>query len=183
MGFLDTVKEKASTFAADAERAGKVTAAQARLLVLQNDLRKAERDLGHVAAALIEAGAIVHPDLGISADRVRESRDAVCAKDAEIAALRAAGTTGAASAPATGTAPPASEEAAPAAEEIAVAVPAAEEPPAEKTARKRAARKPAAKKAPPKKTGGGAKPAGGKPAARKPAAKKPAARKPPASTE
>ena len=177
MGFFDTVKEKANAFATDAERAGKVTAAQARLLVLQNDLRKAERDLGHAAAVHIEAGEILHPDLEPSAARVRETREALRAKEAEIAALRATGASGAASVPATDTAPVA-EEAAPSGQSPAVqaaervASPAAaEEPPAKPTATKRAgggkraAKKPAAKKAPAKKA------AGGKPASKKPAAK------------
>jgi len=57
MGFFDTVKAKAGALASDAGRAGKVTAAQARLVVLQNDLRKAERELGHQTFALIERGA------------------------------------------------------------------------------------------------------------------------------
>jgi hypothetical protein len=196
MGFFDTVKEKAGAFATDAERAGKVTAAQARLLVLQNDLRKAERDLGHAAAALIEAGAHLHPDLGPSAARVRETREALRAKEAEIAALRAAGAPRATSTPPPTTAPMVEEEVAPADESPAaqvaaeaVAPAAAEEPPAKPAATKpagggkRAAKKPTAKKAPAKKTAGGAKPAGGKPAAKKPAAKRPAAKKPPASTE
>jgi hypothetical protein len=38
MGLFDTVKLKANALAADAERAGKVTAAQARTVVLQNDI-------------------------------------------------------------------------------------------------------------------------------------------------
>jgi len=187
MGFFDTVKEKAGALATDAERAGKVTAAQARLLVLQNDLRKAERDLGHAAAALIEAGELLHPDLGLSAARVRETREAVRAKDAEIAALRAAGATSEVTRPAASVAPPAKEE------------PAVEAPPAKPAATKRvaagkrAAKKPAAKKASAKKpavkkTTGAASTVGGKAASRKPVAKKSPAKKsattkPPASTE
>ncbi len=46
MGLFDTVKAKAGELAADAERAGKVAAAQARLVTLQSDVRKAERELG-----------------------------------------------------------------------------------------------------------------------------------------
>lgn len=181
MGFFDTFKEKAGAFATDAERAGKVTAAQARLLVLQNDVRKAERDLGHAAAALIEAGELLHPDLGLSAARVRETREALRVKDAEIAALRAAGATSAATAPATAPAPTVLEEA-------AVKTPAADPAAAEPAARKQAAKKPAAKKASAKKTTGAASTAGGKAAPKKPTAKKPPARKsaatkPPARTE
>ena len=63
MGFFDTLKAKAGALASDAERAGKVTAAQARLVVLQNDLRKAEREFGHGAFALIERGELDHPEL------------------------------------------------------------------------------------------------------------------------
>jgi len=73
MGLFDTVKEKANALAADAERAGKVTAAQARTIVLQNEIRKAERELGHTAFALIEAGTLPHPDLAAAAARLRDA--------------------------------------------------------------------------------------------------------------
>ncbi len=88
MGFFDTVKGKAGALAADAERAGKVTAAQARLVVLQNDLKKAERELGHAAYALAERGELDHPDLTHAIERLRETSAEVLAKEAEIAALR-----------------------------------------------------------------------------------------------
>ena len=58
MGFFDALKEKANAVASDAGRAGKVTAAQARAVVLQSDVRKAERELGHVAFDLIERGEL-----------------------------------------------------------------------------------------------------------------------------
>jgi outer membrane biosynthesis protein TonB len=74
MGLFDTVKLKANALAADAERAGKVTAAQARTVVLQNDIRKAERELGHSAFTLIEGGHIAHPDLEAAATRLRDAR-------------------------------------------------------------------------------------------------------------
>jgi hypothetical protein len=195
MGFFDTVKEKANALAADTQRAGKVTAVQARVLVLQSDLRKAERDLGHAAAALIETGALRHPDLEPQAARVRETREALIAKEAEIAALRATGAASAPFSPATTEAPTAKDEASPAgeapvtpaAQEVAKP-PAAEEPSAKPAATtrsaagKRAAKKPAAKKSTAKKPASG-KPAAKKPAAKKPATKKPAPTKPPASTE
>jgi len=76
MGLFDTVKLKANALAADAERAGKVTAAQARTVVLQNDIRKAERELGHSAFSLIESDEIAHPDLEAAAARLREARQA-----------------------------------------------------------------------------------------------------------
>ena len=88
MGFFDTVKGKAGALAADAERAGKVTAAQARLVVLQNDLKKAERELGHAAYALAERGELAHPDLTHAVERLRGTSAEVRAKEAEIAALR-----------------------------------------------------------------------------------------------
>jgi hypothetical protein len=84
MGFMDTVKG----LAADAERAGKVTAAQARLVVLQNDLKKAERELGHAAYALVERGELDHPDLAHTIERLRATGAEVRAKEAEIAGLR-----------------------------------------------------------------------------------------------
>ena len=58
MGFFDTMKDKASALASDAGRASKVTAAQARVVVLQNEVRKAERELGHAAFDLIERGEL-----------------------------------------------------------------------------------------------------------------------------
>ena len=88
MGFFDTVKDKAGALAADTQRAGKVTAAQARLVVLQNDLRKAERELGHAAFALAERGELDHPDLAHAVERLRATTAEVRAKEAEIAALR-----------------------------------------------------------------------------------------------
>ena len=88
MGFFDTVKGKAGALAADTERAGKVTAAQARLVVLQNDLKKAERELGHAAYALAERGELDHPDLAHAIERLRATTAEVHAKEAEIAALR-----------------------------------------------------------------------------------------------
>jgi len=88
MGLFDTVKLKANTLAADAERAGKVTAAQARTVVLQNDIRKAERELGHSTFSLIESGEIAHPDLEAAVARLREARQALNNKEAEIEVLR-----------------------------------------------------------------------------------------------
>ena len=88
MGFFDSVKNKAGTLAADAERAGKVTAAQARLMVLQSDLKKAERELGHAALSLIERGDLDHPELAHAVERVRATAADVSAKEREIAELR-----------------------------------------------------------------------------------------------
>ena len=88
MGFFDSVKNKAGALAADAERAGKVTAAQARLVVLQTDLKKAERELGHAALSLIERGDLDHPDLAHAVERVRATAEDVRAKEREIAELR-----------------------------------------------------------------------------------------------
>jgi hypothetical protein len=88
MGFFDTVKDKAGALAADTQRAGKVTAAQARLVVLQNDLKKAERELGHAAFALAERGELSHPDLEHALARLRATMAEVHGKEAEIASLR-----------------------------------------------------------------------------------------------
>jgi hypothetical protein len=159
MGLFDTVKLKANALAADAERAGKVTAAQARTVVLQNDIRKAERELGHNAFPLIDSGEIAHPDLEAAAARLRDARQALNDKEAEIAGLRHGADAGGEAAP----------------ESAAVAI--AEEPPSAASAAPveaatSAAKKPAAKRR---------APAAKKPAAKKTAAKKPAAKKPPAA--
>jgi hypothetical protein len=91
MGFFDTVKAKAGDLAEGAERAGRVGAAQTKLAVLQNDLKKMERELGHQVFALAERGELDHPELTAALSRVRAARDAVAAKEAEISGLRASG--------------------------------------------------------------------------------------------
>ena|SRR5450830_1005842 len=170
MGLFDTVKLKANALAADAERAGKVTAAQARTVVLQNEIRKAERELGHSAFSLIESGEIAHPDLEAAATRLREARQALQNKEAEIARLRHGAEAGDEAAPA----PERAETGAP---EPTATAPIAETPPAAETATPveaaaGAAKKPAAKHR---------APAAKKPAPKKAAAKKPTAAKKPSS--
>src|SRR5665647_1690029 len=61
---------------------------EARTVVLQNEIRKAERELGHSAFSLIESGDIAHPELETAAARLREARQALKDKEAEIARLR-----------------------------------------------------------------------------------------------
>jgi len=194
MGFFDTVKQKASGLASDAERASKVTAAQARLLVLQNDLRKAERELGHEAFTLVERGELTHAHLAAASERVRAVLAEIRAKENEIAVLRGGGADGAgtaqapaaeaepagvdAQATAVAPEPAAAKEAATAvAEPAATAVAAPVKPdvaePAEAApdtassppVRRRAARRPAAKKPAAKAAAG--KAAGGKSSAAK----------------
>jgi hypothetical protein len=91
MGFFDTVKSKAGDLAADAERAGRVTAAQTKIAVLQQDLKKAERELGHKAFALATRGELDHPELALAIERVRAAQGAIDAKESEISGLRATG--------------------------------------------------------------------------------------------
>jgi hypothetical protein len=181
MGFFDAVKDKAGALAADAGRAGKVTAAQARLAVLQNDLRKAERELGHEAFALIERGELDHPGLAGTAARVRTTTAEVDAKEAEIASLRGAGPEEAAgpaaetveAVPAPGPAFGAGPEVAVADESSAPVVAAvAEQPAVEEPAQETPLQPSAGKKAAARKT------SAKKPAARKTSAKKPAATSP-----
>lgn len=88
MGLFDAVMAKANELAGDAERAGKVAAAQARLVALQNDVRKAERELGQAAYALIEQGELEHPSLSATTAALLEAHDALAEKEQEIAALR-----------------------------------------------------------------------------------------------
>lgn len=181
MGLFDTVKLKANALAADAERAGKVTAAQARTVVLQNEIRKAERELGHSAFSLIESGEIGHPDLEAAATRLREARQALQNKEAEIARLRRGAEAGdeAVPAPADEAAGPAPERAETGAPEPAAAAPIAEAPPAAETAAPVAAAAGAAKKPTARRRAPAAKkPAAKNAAAKKPAVKKPAAKKP-----
>ena len=170
MGLFDTVKLKANALAADAERAGKVTAAQARTVVLQSEIRKAERELGHAAFSLIESGEIAHPELEAAAARLREARQALKDKEAEIARLRHGAEAGDEAAPA----PERAETGAP---ELAAAAPIAEAPPAAETAPPVEAAAGAAKKP----TARRRVPAAKKPAPKKAATKKPAAAKKPTS--
>ena len=181
MGLFDTVKLKANALAADAGRAGKVSAAQAHTVVLQNDIRKAERELGHSAFSLIESGAIAHPDLEAATARLRDARQALADKETEIEALRGrmpetddmATVSPADDAPVA--APGDAETEMP---EQTAAAPVAEEPPAPASV----ATKPAAKKPAPKKAAATKPAAAKKPAAKKTAGatKKPAAKKTPA---
>jgi hypothetical protein len=140
MGLFDTVKTKASELAADAERARKIAAAQTRTVVLQNEIRKAERELGHATFALIERGEIAHPDLEHTATALHDARRALKDKELEIAALRGEPDESDSATAAAGDA-----QTAPAAD---TAAPAAEAPPAEPPApaKKPAARKPATTK-------------------------------------
>ena len=183
MGLFDTVKLKANALAADAERAGKVTAAQARTVVLQNDIRKAERELGHSAFSLIESGALAHPDLEAAMTRLREARQALTDKEAEIEALRDRSPEKVdATMPTAETAETPPEPIEPATISLAppVAAPAgpvAEEPPAAAAANE--VKEPAVKRRAP----AAKKPAPKTAATTKPAAKKKsAAKKPPAAT-
>lgn len=88
MGLFDIVKAKADDLAAEAERAGRVAAAYARIAVLQQDLKNAERDLGRATFALVERGEIDHPELTAVAERVRDTQNAIHGKEAEIVELR-----------------------------------------------------------------------------------------------
>ncbi len=179
MGLFDTVKLKANALAADVERAGKITAAQARTVVLQNEIRKAERELGHSAFSLIESGEVGHPDLEAAAARLREACLALKDKEAEITGLRRAAEAGDEAAPAsTPEAPGLAPDSAAAPESAVAAIaaePAAAETPSEAAAG--SARKPATKhRAPAAK-----KPAPKKVATTKRAAKKPSADKKPSA--
>jgi colicin import membrane protein len=171
MGLFDTVKLKANALAADAERAGKVTAAQARTVVLQNEIRKSERELGHAVFSLLENAELAHPDLEAAATRLREARQALADKEAEIAVLRQGAEAGDKVAPASQRADTdvkAPDEAAPGAEVPPAgetAAPAAPKQPGAKPPT--AAKKPAAKKKPAVKKASAAKKA---PAAKAPGA-------------
>jgi hypothetical protein len=199
MGFFDTVKEKANALASDAGRASKVTAAQARVIVLQSDVRKAERELGHAAFELIGRGELEPTGMADAAARLREAHQALSDKEAEIAAIRAAAGDPQAAANAAGQATTAAEPApvpeAPGgtsgggeAGAVADAV-AAEAPAAKKPARKAAAKSAVAKSAA-KKAGGADKTGSAKPAPKKTGGAKAASKsagggtrkKPPASS-
>jgi hypothetical protein len=90
MGIFDTIKDKAGDLAGDAERAGKVGAAQVKLKSLQGDVDDAMKVLGRDAFELVDKGELVHPGLEPGVTRVRAAQRLVDDKKAEIEAIKAA---------------------------------------------------------------------------------------------
>jgi NTP pyrophosphatase (non-canonical NTP hydrolase) len=91
MGFFDKVKEKAGEIADDAGRATKVAQAQMKLKSLQGDVDTAKKELGDVAFNLIAGGELAHASLEAPVAKIREALGRVADKEAEIAAIKAAG--------------------------------------------------------------------------------------------
>ena len=90
MGIFDTIKDKAGDLAGDAERAGKVGAAQVKLKSLQGDVKDALEEFGGEAFELVEKGELTHPGLEAAIARVRDAKKLVADKEAEIEKLKAA---------------------------------------------------------------------------------------------
>jgi hypothetical protein len=88
--FFDTAKAKAGDVAVDAERTGRLAAARIRLIALQNDLKKAERELGQATYEMIEHHAPDQSALTAAIARVQAAHTAIAAKEAQIAELRSA---------------------------------------------------------------------------------------------
>jgi hypothetical protein len=91
MGFFDKVKEKAGEIADDAGRATKVAQAQMKLKSLQGDVDAAKKELGEVAFQLVAGGELAHAGLEAPVAKIREALGRVADKEAEIAAIKAAG--------------------------------------------------------------------------------------------
>jgi hypothetical protein len=91
MGIFDTIKDKAGDLAGDAERAGKVGAAQMKLKSMQGDVDKELQTLGREAFELIEKGELSHAALDAAVARVRDAKGVVADKEAEIEKLKAEG--------------------------------------------------------------------------------------------
>jgi hypothetical protein len=91
MGIFDTIKDKAGDLAGDAEKAGKVGAAQVKLKSLQGGVDDAMKVLGREAFGLVDKGELVHPGLEPGVARVREAQRLVDEKKAEIEAIKSAG--------------------------------------------------------------------------------------------
>ena len=89
MGIFDSMKGKAADLADDAGRAGKVAAAQVKLKSLQGDVDGALTELGRKAFGLVEEGELDHASLEAAVAKVREARQLVADKKAEIDGLRA----------------------------------------------------------------------------------------------
>lgn len=91
MGILDTIKDKAGDLAEDAERAGKIGAAQVKLKSLQGNVDKELQLLGREAFELVDRGDLRHEGLDAAVSRVRDAKRLVAEKEAEIAQLKAEG--------------------------------------------------------------------------------------------
>lgn len=89
MGIFDTIKDKAGDLASDAERAGKVGAAQVKLKSLQGDVKDALGELGGEAFKLVEKGELTNPGLEAVIAKVRDAKKLVADKEAEIEKLKA----------------------------------------------------------------------------------------------
>jgi len=105
MGFFDKVKEKAGEIADDAGRATKVAQAQMKLKSLQGDVDTAKKELGDVAFQLVAGGELAHADLEAPVSKIREALGRVADKEAEIAAIKAAGVVPESETPAAAAAP------------------------------------------------------------------------------
>ena len=105
MGFFDKVKEKAGEIADDAGRATKVAQAQMKLKSLQGEVEAAKKELGDVAFQLVAGGELAHAGLEAPVAKIREALGRVADKEAEIAAIKAAGATPESDAPAAAEAP------------------------------------------------------------------------------
>jgi hypothetical protein len=89
MGIFDTIKDKAGDLAGDAERAGKIGAAQVKLKSLQGDVDKELQVLGREVFELIEKGDLTHAGLDGATATVRDAKKLVADKEAEIQKLKA----------------------------------------------------------------------------------------------
>jgi len=91
MGILDTIRDKAGDLAGDAERAGRIGAAQVKLKSLQGDVSAALEKLGAEAWKLIENGELTHPGLEAATAAVRDAEKVLADKKTEIEKLKAEG--------------------------------------------------------------------------------------------
>ncbi len=89
MGIFDSIKDKAEDLAGDAERAGKVGAAQVKLRSLKGDVSEAMEALGREVFGLVEKGELTHAGLDAVVAKAREAKKAVAEKQAEIERLKA----------------------------------------------------------------------------------------------
>jgi hypothetical protein len=88
MGITDRVKKMTSQVGAEASKAGRLAQAQLKLTSLKSDVGTAEKELGQAAFEVYERGELQAPALEVQFARLREARDAVAAKEAEIAEIK-----------------------------------------------------------------------------------------------
>lgn len=92
MAIIDDLKKTGSSVAEGAGRTAKVAQAQLKLQSLKWDVSTAKKELGAVAFDLLERGEVANAELDAPLAKMKDALALVAAKEAEISALKTAGT-------------------------------------------------------------------------------------------